>query len=97
MYCSGCGKDIPFGGDVCPYCQRDKSNDQAYTALGFILGICAGVIGYFIFGFWGAIVGIILGIITALVVTEKGRTQAPEVRIVEKAVDNDKSLDEELV
>lgn len=82
MRCSGCGKDVPFGGKVCPYCQRDKSQDQDYTVLAFILGIIGGVIGYFIFGFWGALGGLFLGCIAAAAMTPNGQTKPPEVQVV---------------
>lgn len=82
MRCSGCGKDIPFGGNVCPYCQRDKSQDQGYTVLAFILGIIGGAIGYFIFGFWGALGGFFLGCIVAAAMTLNGQTKPPEVQVV---------------
>lgn len=81
MFCSGCGKDIPFNGSVCPYCQRDKSKDQAYMVMAFIFSIIGGAIGYFIFGFWGVIGGFVLGCIIAAVVTSGGGTKAPEVQL----------------
>ncbi|WP_144400054.1 SHOCT domain-containing protein [Geobacter pickeringii] len=82
MYCSGCGKDIPFAGAVCPYCQRDKSNDQAYTVLAMILGLGLGYLGYNIFGFWGAPGGFVIGVIIAVVKTGRRATKPPEVNIV---------------
>lgn len=82
MRCSGCGKDVPFGGSVCPYCQRDKSQDQNYTVLAFILGIIGGAIGYFIFGFWGAPGGFLLGCIVAAAMISNGQTKPPEVQVV---------------
>ena len=39
MLCPGCGRDIPFVGDVCPYCHRDKKAGQQYMVFGFIYGI----------------------------------------------------------
>jgi Short C-terminal domain len=82
MQCSGCGKDIPFNGTVCPYCQRDKSKDQAYTLVAFIFGIIGGTIGYLMFGVWGAISGFILGCIVAAAATLGGGTKPPEVQVV---------------
>jgi len=59
MNCSGCGKDIPFHGDVCPYCQRDKSTDKDNFTLamffGGSLGLVGGFIGYMFGGFFGPI------------------------------------------
>lgn len=57
MRCSGCGKDIPFGGQVCPYCQRDKSSDQGLTVVGTIAVLFGGFIGNLVGGFGGMIVG----------------------------------------
>jgi hypothetical protein len=85
MRCSGCGKDIPFEGRVCPYCQRDKSQDQAFTVVAFILGLIGGAVGYFIFGFWGALGGFFLGVIVAAVVTLGGGTKPPEVQVVSQS------------
>ncbi|CTP89973.1 SHOCT domain-containing protein [Xanthomonas graminis] len=84
MRCSGCGKDIPFNGQVCPYCQRDKSKDQSNTVISFILGLIAGTIGYFIFGFWGALSGFFLGSIAAAFTTLGGNTKPPEVQVISK-------------
>jgi RNA polymerase subunit RPABC4/transcription elongation factor Spt4 len=36
MLCSNCGKDIPFLGEVCPWCHKRKFGDQVVTMLGFI-------------------------------------------------------------
>ena len=85
MRCSGCGKDIPFAGTVCPYCQRDKSKDQAYTVVAVIFGLIGGAIGYFIFGLWGALGGFFLGCIVAAFVTLNGGTKPPEVQVVPPA------------
>jgi len=81
MHCSGCGKDIPFAGDVCPYCHRDKSQDQQYTVLAFILGLVLGYIGYLVFDWWGVIGGFIAGCAIAVAMSGAGETEAPEVKI----------------
>ena len=82
MRCSGCGKDIPFGGEVCPYCQRDKSGDQAYTVAAFVLGVAFAAMGYYVFGFWGALGGFVFGaFVAAVVVYSKLKSVAPEVRV----------------
>lgn len=57
MRCSGCGKDIPFGGQVCPYCQRDKSSDQGLTVVGTIAVLFGGFVGNLVGGFGGMLVG----------------------------------------
>ncbi len=86
MLCSGCGKDIPFSGTVCPYCHRDKSKDQGYTVVAFIFGGIGGMLGYLILGFWGFIVGMFFGIIIAAVVAQVGRnTKPPEVQVVSQS------------
>lgn len=84
MRCSGCGKDIPFGGQVCPFCQRDKSSDQTgtvATCLGLLIG---GFIGNAIGGFGGMLIGgFLLGIVAAII-TASGKNHSarkpPRVR-----------------
>ncbi len=46
MRCSNCGKDVPFVGNVCNWCNANKQGDQmVYVAsvVGIILG---GLIGF---------------------------------------------------
>ena len=69
MICSGCGKVIPFDGEICPYCHRNKRDDQevaAGEAVSFIAAtICGLVVGGIVWllsksnaGFWiGAVIG----------------------------------------
>jgi glutaredoxin len=83
MLCSGCGKTIPFNGSVCPYCQRDKSKDKAYTVWAFILGLGLGWLGYKLFGVWGAIGGFVAGCIAAYAMSGAGTSKLPEVRVLE--------------
>lgn len=68
MRCSGCGKNIPFGGQVCPFCQRDKSSDQTgaiATGAGLLIG---GFIGNAIGGFGGMLIGgFLLGMVAAII------------------------------
>ncbi len=77
MICSGCGKNIPFSGEVCPFCQRQKGDDQAQQALGcfgigigiivalVLIGVMSLIAGQLIF--WpGAIIGSIGGAILAV-------------------------------
>lgn len=86
MVCSGCGKDIPFSGAVCPYCHRDKSQDQAAQTL--VLGVAAvvGAIGWFVFGFLGGMACfMVAGVVAALFTVgmkPKTNTRPPEVRVV---------------
>lgn len=85
MRCSGCGKDVPFGGQVCPYCQRDKSMDQQYTVVALIVGVGLGFVGYKIIGFWGAIIGFIAGCAIAYLSSGAGKSKPPEVSIARAA------------
>jgi len=83
--CSGCGKNVPFGGHVCPYCNRDKSSDQTgtvATGAGLLLG---GFIGNLICGFGGMLIGgFVLGLLAAIVsMSGKSHTakKPPRVRV----------------
>jgi hypothetical protein len=97
MRCSGCGKDVPFGGSVCPYCQRDKSQDQNYTIVAFIFGTVGGAIGYFAFDFWGAICGFFIGCIAAAALTLSGKTDPPKVQVADsKPVPADSPISDKL-
>lgn len=86
MRCSGCGKEIPFVGEVCPNCQRDKSGDQQTQTLAMFFGFIGGAIGWFISGIGAAIIGMIVGVVVGMIMaamTGAGKTQAPKVRIVD--------------
>ena len=48
MRCPGCGKTVPFGGEVCPYCLRDKSADQQFQIILFIFVLVGGGVGYLV-------------------------------------------------
>ena len=89
MRCSGCGKEIPFAGDVCPYCQRDKSADQGTHALLVISIVIGGAIGYFANDFMGFIVGAIIGgvagILMALFNGASQTSKPPEVRVTSES------------
>lgn len=78
MLCSNCGKDIPFNGNVCPYCHADKSGDQMITTLGVIGGAIGGFIGYSVNGVGGAIVGFFVGAIPLMILgfVAKSKTDA---------------------
>jgi hypothetical protein len=68
MHCSDCGKNIPFGGQVCPYCKRDKSGDQTATVAGVIAMMAGGFFGNVLGGLGGMIVGAFsLGLVAAIV------------------------------
>lgn len=85
MLCSGCGKDIPFAGQVCPFCQRDKTQDQGNYSVLYIVILVSGGIGYLIGGFmgflWGLGVGMVLGVIIVLS-SSNTSSQPPAVRVV---------------
>ncbi len=68
MICSSCGKDIPFSGTVCPYCQCDKSGDQSTQLLAFALGASGATIGYLVDGFGYAIAGLFVGAVVGAAV-----------------------------
>jgi len=88
MRCSGCGKDIPFNGSVCPYCQRDKSGDQAFTTITFVGLLVGAGLGYAMGGVMGAIIGAIVGGFIAIFpgLALKKQSQPPEVRITQPYV-----------
>jgi hypothetical protein len=81
MRCSGCGKKVPFGGKVCPYCQRDKSSDQAEHGVAIILGFPLAFGGAYFFGFWGFVVGIVAAVVASSMMT-KNASKPPEVQVV---------------
>jgi glutaredoxin len=79
LICSGCGKTIPFNGQVCPYCQRDKSKDKQSTVWAVILGLGLGYLGYKLFGVWGAVVSFFIGCVIANVASGYGKSSKPPV------------------
>lgn len=81
MKCSGCGKNIPFSGDVCPYCQRDKSNDQTQTVACAIFGLPLAYAGYKFFGLWGAVGGLFIGIVLAMKLVSRKASEPPTVKV----------------
>lgn len=97
MRCSGCGKNIPFGGQVCPYCHRDKSSDQA-QALIPILGFGGAFLGLLIGGGWGAAIlggiGWIVGLALASKSPQNSSRKPPEVQIVNAEPEEDRTVSE---
>jgi len=69
MKCSSCGKNVPFTGTVCPWCNADKTRDQGVFALGMLFGMAGMGLG-----FWlgpacvGPILGMLGGTITGMVI-----------------------------
>src|SRR5688572_32856015 len=81
MRCVNCGKDIPFSGNVCPYCHVDNTKSQTAQILGAVFGLGLGGLGYVLAGLWGALVGFGVGGISALVVSGGLKKQVPDVNI----------------
>ena len=85
MRCSGCGKDIPYHGEVCPFCLRDKSADQQSMGCISIALIAGGVLGYLTFDFMGMIIAAFAAGIAAAIITSFGAQEAakkpPAVRV----------------
>lgn len=65
MKCSNCGKEIPFTGKVCPFCNVDKSADKKLQVLVTVFGTGGAIAGYNLLGFWGAVGGFVVGSIAA--------------------------------
>lgn len=61
MKCSNCGKDVPFLGNVCPYCHIDKSRDKAMMTWGMIGGIVGAIIGTAVAPCIGTAIGVFVG------------------------------------
>lgn len=86
MRCSGCGKDIPFNGDVCPHCQRDKGADQVQHAITVVLIVVGMGIGWLVSDFkgmlWGGTVAVVLAIVIGVAdAAKRGPTKPPQVRV----------------
>lgn len=71
MLCSGCGMDIPFAGQVCPHCQRDKVVEQKWILkaqlVAFMFIIPGAILGGLINGFLGAFIGIIVSLLACII------------------------------
>jgi cytochrome c biogenesis protein CcdA len=62
MRCSNCGKNIPFKGNICPYCNCDKSKDQFLHLLGITGGILVGFLSFLVSSpCTGPLIGLIIG------------------------------------
>ena len=84
MLCSGCGKDIPFNGSICPHCQRDKSGDQTFHVFAIVGMLIGGAIGYAIGGILWALGGGFLGVLLMAIFAMPKTPPAPEVRITNR-------------
>lgn len=65
IQCSGCGKKIPFAGYVCPYCHRDKTDDQQNEVemqfISFVGAMMALIVGVIVYQFASLKTTLILG------------------------------------
>lgn len=74
MRCSNCGKDIPFSGNVCPYCHANKQGDQLTQVLGMAGGMAGGAFGWFVLdSFKSAFIGLLVGCVVGFVASLKLR------------------------
>ena len=81
MLCTNCGKNIPFAGNVCPYCHADKSEDKKkhartlnYVGAVVIGGMAGVLVGFMISGpaiCVGAILGPVLCVTLIFVIQQK--------------------------
>lgn len=46
MTCSNCGKNIPYTGQVCPFCKVNKTGDKETQTISVGVGFVAGIIAY---------------------------------------------------
>lgn len=74
MRCIECGKDIPYDGNVCPWCHRDKSSSQRAATIALVGALVSGGAGYFAahsilfallglavgYVFWGAVARVVM-------------------------------------
>ncbi len=76
MDCSNCGKDIPYSGKVCPYCNADKSEDQFFVTASWVGGLPGVILGFIVMkSLWGIPIGYVFGIIVAYVIREIFRSK----------------------
>ena len=71
MLCLRCGKKIPFSGDLCPFCKKDKSQSQLRYVVKFLsilLGLFFGYVGSLISGVGGALFGFFIGVIFTYII-----------------------------
>lgn len=73
MVCSNCGKEIPFVGNVCPYCKVDKRQDQSEFLAGCLGAVVGIVVGAMVAGIGGGIAGFFIGTILALIAAGAGK------------------------
>ena len=85
MRCTGCGMKIPFAGQVCPHCLRQKKSEQTGTLVSGVGLLMGGFVGSLIGGFGGMLIGgFVLGLLAAIVsMSGKNHTakKPPRVRV----------------
>jgi hypothetical protein len=59
---------MPFWGETCPFCGADKSLAQSLRMLAGGSLLVGGLLGYFMHGAGGLIVGLLLGLAAALLI-----------------------------
>ena len=74
--CSNCGKKVPFSGNVCPWCNADKSEQKTIHAISLVCAVIGGIAGGFIFGgfmaaFVGGLIGGVIGAIAATIINAR--------------------------
>lgn len=92
MLCSNCGKDIPFNGNVCPWCHADKSGDQFVYVAGFLAGCLGFFVGNMVNGCVGGLIGMVVCMVAAVI---GGHVFVASVNAKRKAAAQAKSLERE--
>lgn len=74
--CANCGKNVPFEGDVCPWCKADKSAQKIIKVFGLagalLVGLAVGAMSSgFLPAFIGGIVGAVVGTVIGAILTRK--------------------------
>lgn len=96
MRCSNCGKNIPAQGNVCPWCQIDKTPDRMIQGMARMCAIAGASVGFAIAAYmneawvvmilFGAGAGYIIGLVI-------GQKQAQEYRRLKKQEETVPSID----
>lgn len=71
MRCSNCGKDVPFLGNVCPWCHADKKKDRLITVAATSGAVIGGIAGVLVVGWWGALAGGLIGAVGGAVAVSR--------------------------
>jgi hypothetical protein len=93
--CSNCGEQVPYAGQVCPFCGHDKSDDKRSAWTQFISGLVGLAIGFMTFDnvlfallcfFPGYFAGAVYGLFAS---GKKKPPQAPVAPPTPRAATND--------